>query len=195
VSEQLLDDPEVGATLEKVRRERVAERVRRDADGQARPLAEEIEAVPKPTDPERLSPMVQEDLDRIDNIRAVPGAATEQGGASILEVSGERGSGGPAEEADPLLSPLAEDAQLAAAEVEGAEVGSGELADPETGRVCGLDDRPVADRERDRQVAAAIAAFGVGMFTYDAFAFTQAIIVLFMLLGIGGAALRLRTVV
>jgi hypothetical protein len=44
-------------------------------------------------------------------------------------------------------------------------------------------------------LAAAIAAFGVGMFTYDAFAFTQAIIVLFMLVGIGGAALRLRTVV
>ena len=34
MSQQLLDDPEIGAALEQVRRERVAERVRRDADRQ-----------------------------------------------------------------------------------------------------------------------------------------------------------------
>jgi hypothetical protein len=40
-------------------------------------------------------------------------------------------------------------------------------------------------------IAAAITAFAVGMFTYDAFSFTQATFLMFILLGIGAAAMRL----
>jgi O-antigen ligase len=42
-------------------------------------------------------------------------------------------------------------------------------------------------------LAASILAFLIGMATYDAFAFTQVVILLFMFMGIGCAALRLKT--
>jgi O-antigen ligase len=41
-------------------------------------------------------------------------------------------------------------------------------------------------------LAASVLAFAIGMLTYDAFAFTQTVIMLFILLGIGSAALRLQ---
>jgi O-antigen ligase len=40
-------------------------------------------------------------------------------------------------------------------------------------------------------LSASIFAFGIGMLTYDAFAFTQTVIMMFVLLGVGAAALRL----
>jgi O-antigen ligase len=40
-------------------------------------------------------------------------------------------------------------------------------------------------------LTASLAAFAVGMLTFDAFAFTQAVIVVFAILGLGGATLRL----
>jgi O-antigen ligase len=40
-------------------------------------------------------------------------------------------------------------------------------------------------------LAASIAAFAVGMFTYDAFAFIQVTIVMYILLGFAGAALNM----
>ena len=62
VAEQLLDDAEVRAALEEVRRERVAEGVRRDADRQAGPPPEQVEPVAQAADAERLAAVVQEDL-------------------------------------------------------------------------------------------------------------------------------------
>ena len=53
VAEQLLDDPQVRAAVEQVRRERVAERVRRDAVRQAGPAAEQVEPVAQAADAER----------------------------------------------------------------------------------------------------------------------------------------------
>ncbi len=64
VTEQLLDDPQVRTAVEQMRRERVAEGVRRDADRQARPGAQPIEAVPQAAHAERRAEVVQEDLDR-----------------------------------------------------------------------------------------------------------------------------------
>ena len=51
------------------------------------------------------------------------------------------------EQPDPLLATLAEDPDLAAAQVERAEIRGGQLADPQAGGVGGLDERPVAQRE------------------------------------------------
>ena len=62
MAEQLLDDPQVGAAVEQVRREGVAERVRRHAVGQAGPAAQEVEPVAQAADAERRAAVVQEDL-------------------------------------------------------------------------------------------------------------------------------------
>ena len=53
VAEQLLDDAQVRAAVEQVRRERVAERVGRDAVRQAGPAAEQVEPVAQAADAER----------------------------------------------------------------------------------------------------------------------------------------------
>ena len=42
-------------------------------------------------------------------------------------------------------------------------------------------------------LAASVLAFAIGMLTYDAFAFTQTVIMFFVLLGVGAAALRLQS--
>ena len=62
VAEQLLHDAQVGAALQEMGRERVAEGVRRDAGRQARPPAQKIEPVAEAADAERRAAMVQEDL-------------------------------------------------------------------------------------------------------------------------------------
>ena len=52
MAEQLLDDPQVGPTVEQVGREGMPQRVRRDADRQAGPRAETVEAVAEAADAE-----------------------------------------------------------------------------------------------------------------------------------------------
>ena len=80
--------------------------------------------------------------------RRSPVAALEQDRPSVLQVVGERGPRRPPEQPDPLLAALAEDPDLAAPEVERPELGGGQLADPQPGGVGGLDERPVAQRQR-----------------------------------------------
>src|SRR5919112_2833363 len=65
VAEQLLDHAEIGPALEQVRRERMAERVRRDAEGEAGALPEQLEAIPEPADAEWRTEMVQKDRRRL----------------------------------------------------------------------------------------------------------------------------------
>src|SRR6478672_13688984 len=60
VPEELLDDAEIGAAFEEMRGERMAQRVRRDAERQARLLAQTLEAVAQPADAEGRSAVVQE---------------------------------------------------------------------------------------------------------------------------------------
>ena len=62
VAEQLLDDPQVGAAVEQVGREAVAEGVRRDAERQTGPGAQAIEPEAQAAHAERRAAMVQEDL-------------------------------------------------------------------------------------------------------------------------------------
>src|SRR5262245_50313129 len=145
VAEQLLDDAEIGPTLEQVGRERMAEGVWRDADRETRPLPQQVEPVAQATNAERLAPMVQEDLGRA----GVGAAAARRGGASagsewgpaVVEVRPQRRPGGSPEQADPLLATLAQHPDLATPQVERAEVGRRQLADAEPGRVGRLDDR------------------------------------------------------
>src|SRR6476619_8175107 len=61
VTEQLLDDAQVGATVEEMRRERVPQRVRRDALGETGGAAQPIEPVAQAPDAEWSTSMVQED--------------------------------------------------------------------------------------------------------------------------------------
>ena len=156
VAEQLLDDAQVGAAVEQVGRERVAERVRRDAVRQPGPATEQVEAVAQPADAERAAAVVQEDLGRASPRRRRAAPGLDEDGPAVLEVRLERLARRPAEQPDPLLAALAEDADLAAPQLQRAEIRRRQLADPETGRVGRLDERPVAEREggRQRRVAA-----------------------------------------
>jgi len=118
VAQQLLDDPQVGAALEQVRRERVAERVRRDARRETGPAAQQVEPIAQPPDAERRAAVVQEDLGR----GRLPSSGTfGEERPAVLEIAGQGGTCRPAEQSDPLLAPLAEDPDLAAPEVERAE--------------------------------------------------------------------------
>ena len=56
------------------------------------------------------------------------------------------------------------------------------------GRVAKHDDSPLGWMLGG--IAASVAAYGVGMFTFDAFSFVQVTFLLFILLGLGSAALR-----
>ena len=148
MAEQLLDDAQVGAAVEQMGRERVAQRVRRDAGRQPGRPAQPIEPVAQPADAERATRVVQEDLGRFGG----PGRiAIEQDRAAVVEVGGQRRDRRPSQQPDALLAALADDPELAAAEVERAEVRGRELADPQAGGVGGLDERPVAQRERRGQ--------------------------------------------
>ena len=116
---------------------------------QARPLAELVEAVPEPADAECAPAMVQEDLR---GLGCAAGSPRGKDRASVVQVRGDRLACRSPEQPDPLLAPLAEDAHLASTKVEACEVRRRELADPEAGRVRGLDDGAVAERDRDPDV-------------------------------------------
>ena len=69
-------------------------------------------------------------------------------------------TGRPAQQPDPLLAALAHDPHLAAPQVEGGELGRGQLADPQTRGVRGLDERPVAQGERHARCARSVSGAG-----------------------------------
>ena len=148
--EQLLDDAEVRAAFEQMRRERVTERVGRDPERQSGELTQPVEAIAKAANPEWIAAVVQEDRRRLSRRRRQP--RNEQR-TTVRQVRIQGGAGGSTEEADPLLPALAEDPELAAPQIQGGKVGSGELADPETGGVGGLHDGAIAKGDRDPQRA------------------------------------------
>src|SRR5207248_514208 len=115
----LLDDPQVRTALEQMRRERMAQGVGRDAGRQPGPPPEQVEPVAKPADANRVPAVVEEDLEGItsDDARTVRPPRGEDRPA-VVEVAAEGGAGGPAEQPDPLLAALAENANLAAAKVQ-----------------------------------------------------------------------------
>ena len=148
VTEQLLDDAQVRAAVEQVRRERVAQGVGRDAVRQARAPAQPVQPVAQAADAERLAVVVEEDLGRR---AASPDRSSQERRPAVLEVGGHRGPGRAPEQPDPLLASLAEDANLTASQVERAEVRLGQLADPQARGVGRLDEGPVAQRQGGRQ--------------------------------------------
>jgi hypothetical protein len=125
VPQQLLDDTQVGAAVEQVRRERVAERMGRDADRETGSRAQAVEPVAQAAHAERPSEVVQEDLDRRGVGVGVGGGcapALEKHRPAILEIGRQRGARRSAEESDPLFSALAEDPDLPTPQVERGQV-------------------------------------------------------------------------
>src|SRR4051812_28970822 len=93
--------------------------------------------------------MIQEDRRRWLLVRS----ALRQDGPAVGEVGLERVSGGTSEKSDPLLAALAHDPDLAAPEIDGAEVGRSQLADAEARRIRCLDDRSVTQRQCEPECA------------------------------------------
>ena len=137
MAEQLLDRAQVGAALEQVRRERVAEAVRvRHQAAQRRG----VEPAAAGREEER-----------------VVGAAGELG-ARLAEVAGDPVGGLLAERDDPVLRALAvADVDVLLLEVDVAEIEPDRLRAAQAGRVDELEQRPVADRERLVAVAERVA--------------------------------------
>ncbi len=146
MTEELLDHAEVGASIKQVRCERVAQRMWRNPDREAGETVQAIDAETKAPDADRLASLIEEDLDRIG---ARASAEREEDTPALVEVGGQGPTSWAAKEPDTLLSPLAEDPDLAASEVERGDVGACELADPESGRVGRLDHGAVPECEGD----------------------------------------------
>src|SRR5947207_5767910 len=106
VTEELLDDAQVGAAVEQMRGERVPQRVRRHADRQTGAHAQAIEPVAQPAHAERSATVVEEDLDRR---RLVTVMALQEDLPTVLEIRAQRPPGRPPEEPDALLAALADD--------------------------------------------------------------------------------------
>ena len=122
MAEKLLDDAQVGAAVEQVGGEAVAQEVGVDGDGQA--------GFRRVTADDRLDGAGAE---------AAAEAVEEEGGhgrldqpgAAVALVALEGGGGGGAEDADTVLLAFAADADEAVAQVEVGRVGAGDLADAE----------------------------------------------------------------
>ena len=150
VAEQLLHDAQIGAAIEQVRRERMAERVRRTPSGRPAMRLSRSRRARRPRTP-RAPPS----RFRNSSVGSRPGASSgrrraSSGRPSARYVSIASRAGRPSR---PIRSfrPLPSHPQLPASQLERAQVGRGELADPETRGVGGLDERPVAERERRRK--------------------------------------------
>ena len=155
VAEKLLDDPQVGAAVEEMRREGVAQGVGRDALRQTGPPAELVEPVAQPADAERDAAMIEEDLRGVLTAGFGPG---EKHRPAVLEERGEGLPGRLAEQPDSLLAPLAEHPDLAPPQVGRGDRRRRQLADPEPGGVGRLDKRAVPKCEGGQ--ISARAAFG-----------------------------------
>ena len=152
MAEQLLDDAQVRAALEQVGGERVAQRVRRDAVRQAG-RARTAGRAGSAGRGRRADRRGGSGRSRPAASRRVTGRARELERAPAGRPRGRRRAPPcrPAEQPDALLAALADDPDLAAAQVQRAEVGCGELADPQARGVGRLDERPVAQREGGRE--------------------------------------------
>src|SRR5690348_15699804 len=131
VAQELLDRAEVGAALEQVRGERVAQGVRRHAAlhlGPPRPRPQAAAHVGGRQAPAGL----REEQRRL----AVAGL---EGGTGALEVARDRSQGGLAGRHDPGLAALARDAQLLAVEVDRRGVERDELLGPQAAGVGDLE--------------------------------------------------------
>src|SRR5215831_5554832 len=142
VAEQLLDDAHVRAASEKVRRERVAERVRAHLS-----LQRELEhgAVQVPGDASGREPsaaVVQEQRGGV-----LPRSGLREELAAALEPAPERGDAARVHRAEALLAALAHHPDGAGAQVEVIHVQPARFADPQPRAVEQLEQRAVAEPE------------------------------------------------
>src|SRR5690349_21660847 len=122
--------------------------VRGDAFGQPGGAAQALEAKPESAHAERGSEVVQEQLrGRRGRGAGATGADVEERRTAVFEVGGDGAPRGATQEPDALFPALAQDSQLALPEIQRPDGGRGELADPEPGGVCGLDQGPVTKRQ------------------------------------------------
>jgi len=142
VAEHLLDRAEVGAALEEVRRERVAEQVRVDALGvEPGGAGEAAEDEERAGARQRAALRVEEELRTVARVEVR---------AAAREVAAQRVHGLAADGDDALLRALADAADDPLLEVDGGAVEPDGLADAEARAVEELDERAVAERARGR---------------------------------------------
>ena len=144
VAEHLLHAPEVGAALEQVGGEGVAEEVRVDTLGVEPGLRREAS-----DDQERTCAGERSALGVEEELRAVPAVEVRPPAGQVPPQRLDRL--GP-ERDDALLVALADAAHEALLEVDAAALEPDGLADPEAGAVEQLDQRPVAETPRGRPV-------------------------------------------
>jgi len=139
VAEELLDRSQVGAAVEEMRRERVAERVRARAGGDPRPRGVAHDEAPHAADAEAPAVLVEEER-RL-------AAALGQEGALAREVGLDRLDRRPTDRGEALLRALAADADAGVAvrlARQAVVVEARELRDAEARAVERLEDRAVA---------------------------------------------------
>ena len=141
MAEHLLDAAEIGAALEQVRRERVAQQMRVDARRlEAGLLGQAAQDQERARAGQRAALGVQEEL------RAV---AAVQERAAAAQVAAQRVGRAPAERDDALLAALADRADEALVEVDAAPLEADRLADAQARAVEELDERAVAQRRAE----------------------------------------------
>ena len=142
MAEQLLDGAQVGAALEQVGGERVAQRVRRRRPGPRRGRAQ-TRSRRRTSEVDSRRPGLREEQRGL----AVAGSAAR---ARALEVAGHGAQRGLTRRDDPRLRALALHAQLLGVEVDRGHVERDELLGPQARGVGDLEQRPVAQLERRR---------------------------------------------
>lgn len=154
VAEHLLDGPEIGSPLQKVRRERVTQemgvnprRLQPSAIGELAQDEEGAGARQRPT------ARVEEELG--------PVASVEVGTAE-REIATDGLRGGSSERDEPLFRSLADNADDAFLERHAVLLQSDGFGDPEPRAVQELDERPVAQRARRRADCGVDEPFGFG---------------------------------
>ena len=142
VPEHLLHGTQVGAALEEVRRERVSEEMGVDATGlEAGALGQLAQDEKGPGARQRATASVQEELRPV---------APVEVGATECEIATNRLGRRPPERYEPLLPPLADDADDPFLKRDAALLEARGLGDSQAGSVQELDERAVAQRARHR---------------------------------------------
>ena len=159
VAEQLLNRAQVGAALQQVRRKRMAQRVRADAEPRA---ARGDVAADQPIDAADAQPrpaVVHEQRLAVAPRRRLAGPSPAPGERRLADgqllpilqvVANRRGRAG-VERHQPLLPALAQHPRHPRAQVDVVEVEAGQLAEPQPRRVEQLEDRAIAAAERRRR--------------------------------------------
>jgi hypothetical protein len=134
--EQLLDDAQVGSTLEQMGRERVAQRMRADSIGEAGPRCGALDRGPRLLASEPPAAIAEEEWAAAERRDVADG---EERDARAAHPASEPIEGNITDRHEPFLVAFADDADEGAVDREVFAVEADRLADPETGRVQELE--------------------------------------------------------